>query len=61
MAPPGRGRALVAAFLALARAEGNAKMWLFTSEDNKAAKGLYVNMGGGLSMHDDAGYWWRLD
>jgi ribosomal protein S18 acetylase RimI-like enzyme len=56
----GVGRALVAEFLEIARAEGHAKMWLFTSEDNIAAKGLYQAMGGGPSLHDDAGFWWRL-
>jgi ribosomal protein S18 acetylase RimI-like enzyme len=56
----GVGRALMTAFLEIVRAEGHAKMWLFTSQDNVAAKGLYRAMGGGPSLHDDAGFWWQL-
>ncbi|WP_256258124.1 hypothetical protein [Saccharopolyspora antimicrobica] len=36
-------------------------MWLFTDEDNTAAKALYESEGGQPSLHDDAGYWWQLE
>jgi hypothetical protein len=48
------------AFLDLAIREGHRKMWLFTDEDNHAAKALYKAAGGQPSAHDDAGYWWQL-
>lgn len=57
----GVGRALVTAFRELAVAEGHRRMWLFTDEDNVAAKALYEATGGQPSAHDDVGYWWQLD
>ncbi len=57
----GVGRALLTAFRDLAVAEGHRRMWLFTDEDNAAAKALYEATGGEPSLHDDAGYWWQLD
>ena len=54
----GVGRALVGEFLATVRAEGHAKMWLFTSEGNEAAKALYASLGGGPSGDSHATYWW---
>lgn len=56
----GLGRALVEEVLEVARREGHARMWLFTDEDNKAARRLYEAAGGVPSPHDDAGYWWQL-
>ncbi|WP_157767826.1 GNAT family N-acetyltransferase [Actinosynnema pretiosum] len=56
----GVGRALLTAFRDLARAEGHRRMWLFTDQDNTAAKALYAVEGGEPSPHDDAGYWWQL-
>ncbi|MBW4719255.1 GNAT family N-acetyltransferase [Saccharothrix obliqua] len=56
----GVGRALLEAFVEVVRAEGHAKMWLFTSEDNVAAISLYEAAGGRPSLHDDAGYWWSF-
>ncbi|WP_440899801.1 N-acetyltransferase family protein, partial [Actinosynnema sp.] len=56
----GVGRALLTAFRDLARAEGHRRMWLFTDQDNTAAKALYAAEGGEPSPHDDAGYWWQL-
>jgi ribosomal protein S18 acetylase RimI-like enzyme len=41
----GVGRALMAEFMTVARAEGAAKVWLFTDEDNHAAKALYMGLG----------------
>ncbi|WP_225062784.1 GNAT family N-acetyltransferase [Nocardia sp. alder85J] len=57
----GVGRALLTAFRDLAMAEGHRRMWLFTDEDNAAAKALYEAAGGEPSLHNDAGYWWQLD
>lgn len=57
----GVGRALLTAFLELARREGHRKVWLFTDHGNTAAKALYGSSGAEPSRHDDAGYWWRLD
>lgn len=56
----GVGRALLNAFRDQAVREGHRKMWLFTDEDNHAAKALYEAAGGQPSPHDDAGYWWQL-
>jgi ribosomal protein S18 acetylase RimI-like enzyme len=56
----GVGRALLLAFRDLAIGEGHRRMWLFTDEDNQAAKALYEATGGQPSAHDDAGYWWQL-
>ena len=56
----GVGRALLAAFRDLAAEEGHRRMWLFTDEDNAAAKALYEAAGGEPSPHDDATYWWQL-
>lgn len=57
----GIGRALLTAFRDQAVSEGHRKMWLFTDEDNHAAKALYEAAGGQPSPHDDDGYRWRLD
>ncbi|MEV0680220.1 GNAT family N-acetyltransferase [Actinosynnema sp. NPDC050436] len=57
----GIGRALLTAFREHAISEGHRRMWLFTDEDNHAAKALYESAGGSPSPHDDAGYWWQLD
>jgi ribosomal protein S18 acetylase RimI-like enzyme len=57
----GVGRALLMAFREQVTREGHRKMWLFTDEDNQAAKALYEATGGKPSPHDDAGYWWQLD
>ncbi|WP_188316868.1 GNAT family N-acetyltransferase [Solihabitans fulvus] len=57
----GVGRALVTAMLELVVCEGHRKMWLFTDENNAAAKALYESVGGGPSAHDDAAYWWTFD
>jgi ribosomal protein S18 acetylase RimI-like enzyme len=54
----GIGRALVSAFLEVARAEGHAKMWLFTGEANAPARSLYESLAGGPSGHSHATYWW---
>ncbi|MFT7841770.1 GNAT family N-acetyltransferase [Saccharothrix sp. BKS2] len=57
----GIGRALLTTFRDHAIGEGHRKMWLFTDEDNHAAKALYEAAGGQPSPHADAGYWWLLD
>jgi ribosomal protein S18 acetylase RimI-like enzyme len=57
----GIGRALLMAFREYAIREGHRRMWLFTDEDNHAARALYEATGGQPSPHDDAGYWWQLD
>jgi ribosomal protein S18 acetylase RimI-like enzyme len=56
----GVATALVGEFLSVARAEGQAKMWLFTGEDNAAARGLYESLGGNASGTPHATYWWSL-
>lgn len=56
----GVATALVGEFLSIVRAEGHAKMWLFTGEDNAAARGLYESLGGGASGVTHATYWWSL-
>ncbi|MFE2750562.1 GNAT family N-acetyltransferase [Actinosynnema sp. NPDC059335] len=57
----GVGRALLTAFREHAVRAGARKMWLFTDEDNHAAKALYEAAGGRPSPHADAGYWWVFD
>lgn len=52
---------MLEAFRDLAVREGHRKMWLFTDEDNQAAKAMYKATGGRPSLHDDASYWWQLD
>jgi ribosomal protein S18 acetylase RimI-like enzyme len=56
----GVGRALVGEFLAVVRAEGHSKMWLFTGEDNAPALALYESLGGGASGRTHETYWWTL-
>jgi len=56
----GLGRALVQELLAIVRAEGHAKMWLFTDEDNMPARQLYMTLGGVSSGHSHATHWWSL-
>jgi ribosomal protein S18 acetylase RimI-like enzyme len=56
----GVGRALVAEFVAVVKAEGHAKMWLFTGADNAPARALYASLGGGPSASDHTSYWWPL-
>lgn len=57
----GVGKALVDAFKDLAQSKGHVKMWLFTHQDNAAARALYEAAGATPSGRPDLGYWWVFE
>jgi ribosomal protein S18 acetylase RimI-like enzyme len=56
----GIGRALLDAFLDIARQEDGASMYLFTAQDNGAAQALYRAAGGVPADHPELGFSWAL-